>query len=247
MISKLEVVRTYNNLTFNNLYADNEFDKITEITFDYDFNQLVKHFPPKLTTLNFLSYQLNLDDLPRGLIKLRVGNDFNNPVNNLPDSLEILDLGDEFNKPVDSLPNSLKHLSLGYSFNQPIDMLPNSLVSLYISDEQSGSYFNQTVDNLPNSLENLSLGSEFNQPIDNLPCSIIKLSLGENFNQPINNFIINKKHNQKYFNPSLLLTLGSKFNQYINNEFNIPLTIYFIDNNKYNKIKNVLIHKFSPP
>ena len=68
------------------------------------------------------------------------------------------------------------------------------------------------------------------------------LELGISFNQQINNFILCKKKNENYSNQNLKLRLGCGFYQPIVNESNIPLEIIFIDNYRYKKIPNVIIH-----
>jgi hypothetical protein len=81
--------------------------------------------------------------------------DFNQPLlSSCPPFLTSLKLGDIFNQSVDNLPQSLTELHLGKYFDQPADYLPSSLTKLHLCSDD----FNHHVDHLPNSLLELILG-----------------------------------------------------------------------------------------
>jgi hypothetical protein len=63
---------------------------------------------------------------------LRLGEYFNQPIDNLPNSITHLELGLRFNQSIDNLPNSITYLKLGSKFNKPINNLPNSIIGIYV-------------------------------------------------------------------------------------------------------------------
>jgi hypothetical protein len=102
--------------------------KITHLIFGEKFNQLI-------------------NNLPLGLLYLKFGYYFNQPINEniLPNSLTHLIFGYEFNQTINInvLSNSLTHLTFGYNFNQLINenILPNSLKEIIIEQYQQKLLF----------------------------------------------------------------------------------------------------------
>lgn len=148
-----------------------------------EFNQPLP-LPPSLSRLTFWAdSQFNQPlDLPQGLLVLKLGQDFNQPLLALPSSLKQLRLGDAFNQALELSSTCLEYLDMWSNcrFDEPLDQLPDSLLTL-----RTGQKFNQSLDKLPQSLTSLTLGYSFEQPIDCLPATLRVLRLGSNFNLPI--------------------------------------------------------------
>lgn len=76
-----------------------------------------------------------VDDLPRGLKDLILGDKFNNPINNLPQKLEYLHLGKSFSHPINLIPNTIKRLYLSDDFSHQIIRLPKNIESIILSSQ----------------------------------------------------------------------------------------------------------------
>lgn len=144
------------------------------LTIPFDFNEELKDLACNTKIIIFdqhfgkrSKFNKLLDNLPKKIIYLKLGDSFNQKVDNLPNSLTYLKFGWHFNQNVDNLPNSLTHLKFGSDFSQKVDNLPYSLTHLTL-----GIDFDQSVDNLPNSLTHLKLKTDFNRSLNNLPSSI---------------------------------------------------------------------------
>lgn len=196
--------------------------KIKDNTNGYVLPSTVKSLKLAISTrmdINFLSEGLEklsfehsfdkIPKLPKSLIELDLGPDFNLPIKKLPKKLKKLKIRGNYSHDLEkSLPSQLTELILvnnrniipmdNRGFNKSIDFLPKTLKVLHII-----SNFNQKVDSLPSSLEELYLGSAFNQPVDNLPSGLKKLFLGDSFDLPLDVL------------PSSLeeLYLGTRFNK----------------------------------
>jgi len=161
--------------------------------------------PPSLTELELKLWESvpmeNLPDLPLGLLTLRLGDRFDQPIrgDRLPASLTALLFPPEgmFNQPLAGvrLPDSLTELRFGAEFNQPLEgvRLPASLRLLQLGDS-----FNQSLEEVdfPAGLTALHLDSadqhnqplgQFNQPVERvrLPAGLTSLRFGANFDQPV--------------------------------------------------------------
>ncbi len=148
------------------------------------------------------SRKINIDKLPKNLVKLELDCNFNQTVDNLPKKITHLTFELKFNQPVDNLPNTIKYLTFGRDFDQCVDDLPKKITRLIF-----GCFFNQPVNSLPNSITHLTFGKYFNQPVYNLPQSVTHLKFGDGFNQPVNKLPENITH----------LKFGDYFNQPVNN------------------------------
>lgn len=134
------------------------------------FDQPLHLLPHTITDLRVASKYFNqsVDHLPQALKTLQIGDDvssdsvFNQPINNLPKGLLNLKICGAFNQSVDKLPPQLLQLDLYSSiFNQSIDRIPHTIISLELPDE-----FNQEIKRLPKYLQYLifgSINSQFNQ------------------------------------------------------------------------------------
>ena len=148
------------------------------------FNEPLPPLPSTLTSLHLSNpFNQSMDTcLPRSLLFLCTGSDFNQPISSLPPKLLRLTLGSSFTQLVDNLPKSLTHLSFGSDFNQPIEFLPPNLTHLCL-----GERFDRPVDYLPPSLLSLTFGEHFNNPIPHYPPKLTHLTFGNRFNQSLTN------------------------------------------------------------
>ncbi len=156
---------------------NNSVDKLPStlkyLELGYNFNKTIDSLPSDLEELVISSKMFNypVNNLPTGLKKLTLGFTFNQEVEFLP-GLTYLKLGNEFNKPLDNLPNTLESLFLGDEFNNFIDNLPNKLKKLSIQS----TVFNKSIDKIPDSIKYLKIGHDcsnnFKQRIHKLPKSL---------------------------------------------------------------------------
>jgi hypothetical protein len=109
---------------------------INKIVFSDKFNQPIKDFPFSIKHLEFGEgfnqnlYGLKYNDV---LGYLRVGRDFNQPLDNLNENLTKLIIeSDKFNFPLTNLPRYLKKLVLGTGFNQILFNLPRTIETIEI-------------------------------------------------------------------------------------------------------------------
>lgn len=99
--------------------------KLTHLTLNWDFNQIISYYPSTLIYLKFgWDYNQTVYNLPKNLKYLIFGFKYNTPVYDLPDSLIYLQFGFNYNHYVDKWPKKLKYLKFGWEFNQPLLNLP---------------------------------------------------------------------------------------------------------------------------
>ena len=183
---------------------------ITHILFGKNFDQSIENLPIKLTHLRFgewddiCKFNNDIDNLPIGLEelcfseqswfnkkinklpaklkKLKLGNNFNQSLDNLPKYLEKLEIYSfTFDFKLNNLPNSLKILDLDGKYNKTLDFLPNSLCILRIPD-----YYNKPLNNLPNNLEELTIENyEYSHNLHNLPNSLKKLIISKRLEKQV--------------------------------------------------------------
>jgi hypothetical protein len=164
------------------------------------FNEKIENIPKKLETLIFgieSKFDNSIDSLSNAKkLKtkiLKLGSDFNQPINNLPKNLKVLKLSGDYNQPINNLPKKLKTLVLGSSFNQFIDNLPTSLRKLKF---MGLSCFDQSINNFLESTVNLKILilDNFKKSIDNLPENLKILRLNNQYSEiEINNPLKNLK------------------------------------------------------
>ena len=142
---------------FNATINLSELDKLEDITFGANFNQVVSK-----------------DNLPKNLKKLKLGLNFLRKIEDLPISINELILDNRFNSTI-ILPPNLISLTVGDSFNQDI-ILNDNLESITF-----GYHFNKSLI-LSKSLKKLSLSGKFNQDIE-LNDTLEELTLGQTFNK----------------------------------------------------------------
>jgi hypothetical protein len=166
---------------------------------ELDFSKLLCNNIKQIKCNAFGSrYNQFCDNLPTNLTTLKLGHDFNKPLDCLPHSLTELFFDYEFNQYIDKLPSNLLKLRLGYRFNKPVNFLPPNLTEI-----DFGKEFNQYVVHLPQNLTKLSFGYDFNQCVDYLPQKLVRLRFGKKFNQQVDRLPKNLKQ----------LTFGKEFNQ----------------------------------
>lgn len=196
--------------------------------------------PTKLETLIFGS-NFNKDvngALPKSLIKLKFGCDFNNKIydGTIPDKVKYLEFGECFDQDIyNKIPESVTHLTFGNISNINIkNKIPNSVTHLtfgkkkynFKTNASINSKFNQCIkDCIPKSVTHLILQGKFNQNIKGcIPNSVTHLTLGGEFKQDLKgcfhnglthlvlygSFPLNLKGNL----PDTIthLTLGAEFN-----------------------------------
>lgn len=160
------------------------------------------YIPPTLKQLT-IDGQIKhpLEFVPFGLEELKLGNNFNDSVDNiLLNSLKKLHFGDKFDK-IFSIPNALEELYIGDSYNKPLLMLPSTLRILNI-----GSSYNYPLI-LSRNLEILILGNSYNQPFKKSCWSLKVLIIGDAFCQDLIDTDI-----ENLFPYLEKLVLGNKFN-----------------------------------
>ena len=98
---------------------------LTNMIFDWEFNQPVDNLPKSLTHLTFgFAFNQRVDNLPENLTHLTFGWKFNQPVDNLPKNLIYLKFDSEqFNQPANNLPVSLKEIVI-YKKQEHLIKLP---------------------------------------------------------------------------------------------------------------------------
>jgi len=153
---------------------------------NFDLEQPLDRLPADLTELDLtLSwFYHHMARLPRRLLSLTLGRNFDQPLHALPSRLTRLDLdnANRFNRPLDNLPESLQVLILSRDFDYPLQQLPSSLRVLRFHPD---CRFNYPLPPLPDSLSVLDLGNSFNQPLMRLPRGLTDLDLGFEFNHPL--------------------------------------------------------------
>jgi len=191
--------------------------------------------PEKITHLEFnrfnqqLFCEHNVSLLPRNLIHLNLGRNFNQPICNkldkkvLPDSIIYLFLGEEFDEFIGNidgesfLPRNLLDIDLGRKFDKPIGSNGKSFLPEGISKLDFDYYFNQPIENyIPKGVTSIKFGNFFNQQIcttdgkPSLPDGLIYLEFGCAFNRPICN-------DTTFFLPNSIqiLKFGKNFNNFI--------------------------------
>lgn len=110
----------------------------------------------------------NTTTLPRSLLRLHLGENFNRPCSfSGCSALQYLHLGARFNRPLPTsqLPSSLRYLHLGVDFDQPFSIagLPRSLHTLIFSERYSTEIGSLYL--LPASLRFLLLPPSYQPPI----------------------------------------------------------------------------------
>ena len=129
-------------------------------------------------------------DLPKNLLSLTFGHEFNQSLVNVkfPSCLQFLTFGRSFNKSLVNveLPSSLECLTFGELFNQSLEhvILPAGLKCLTLGDGFNQMFANVT---LPASLQSLKFGAAFDYQLGSLPDSLESLTLGLSFNQSLQN------------------------------------------------------------
>lgn len=162
-------------------------DHITQIDMGYLYNVQIKKWPNNLKDLVIgNNYHYSLDNLPQNLQLLCMNG--SSKIDNLPEGLIELRIGGEFKNSIDNLPSNLRFLQIGGNFSQKLDNLPKSLESLYIVDRYYGS-----LDNLPENLISLEINNSYNKPLDFLPRNLKRLVLFD-FCNSVANFPNGLKH-----------------------------------------------------
>ncbi len=218
-------------------------DSIEHIVIGYEsvYGQVEK-FPSKLKKLEFnpgTKFNGNLDNLPNGIetIKFWAGSSFDLLVDNLPSNLLKLNLGDGYNQPVDNLPEHLTHLVFGdlgnecmeSRFNQSINNLPRNLKVIAL-----GYNFSQSIDNLPDSVQILCLlNPNYNILINKLPRNLKEIWIYNNKSDDIYD------HYEIDIDYSDILDTEYDLIPNKNQDFNY-LVNYFL---KYDKKRNVFVPK----
>jgi FNIP Repeat len=109
-------------------------------------------------------------------------NNLSDPINSSATSVIdedlILRMGKDFNEPIEHLLNGLKGIEMNYNFAQPTSF-PDSLKYLKMENK----YHFDLV--LPRNLETLILGSQCNVELSQLPTSLKKLEIGDEYMFPV--------------------------------------------------------------
>ncbi len=150
-------------------------DDVKTVTFSkFDGSWAGVRLPSTLENLEFYRSDpvVRIDSLPKGLIKLSLGETTDEPVHQLPPQLQILNLGFNFNQPI-LLPSTLRELEFSSDFNQLIDRWPPRLESL-----KFGFAYNQPTYDLPATLLTLAFSFSYDHPIENLPKGLKSLDIG---------------------------------------------------------------------
>jgi hypothetical protein len=192
---------------------------LTEIFFDWGFNQCVDYLPQKLTQIRFgILFNQKVNVLPQSLTHIIFNRDFNQKVDNLPKNLTYLFFGNNFNQKVNNLPKNLFCLIFGNSFNQKINNLPKSLFHI-----DFGYKFTQNIYRIPKSINELSLYNN-NEYINNIPNHIIKIYI------KYSNSNIDKKIENLPPSIKEIIIQHEIFKKYIKIPFGCILTIKKLNN-----------------
>jgi hypothetical protein len=172
---------------------------LTHLTFGFDFNLVVNHWPQNVTHLTFgYTFNLPVKKLPKSLIHLIFGKQFNQAFNDPPPALQLLHFGRDFKQSIENLPNTLQtlltftsgpitlppclstlhHCSITNNLNGP---LPHTIKTLTISGG------NDSIDFSTLSLTHLKLldTATFSPPLDRLPGTLQNLNICGNWNGPL--------------------------------------------------------------
>ncbi len=183
-INRLRLMRTYKS-SINNIpdsiteleissYIDKKINKLPKnLTHFYKKGKLsnkIDIFPDSLIDLRIDNYPHHLDNLPKNLKQLYIGDILS--INNLPNQITHITILSDIE--IEDLPESVKYLNLEGNFNHPIDNLPRNLVRLKIGDS-----FNHPINNLPHNLNELEIGNSFNQRIEHLPSNLEYIRFGK--------------------------------------------------------------------
>lgn len=187
------------------------FKNLKCVVFDKNFNSDIHGLPHGITHLTFGTYfDKPIYDLvhrvsliPHTVTHLTFGDRFNQPIKGLPKSVICLVFGHDFNGPVDGLlPTGLKKLVFDSKFNYPIDNLPSELEELTLGNFYTGqlnnlpkklicftmisiSRLSTNLNSLPHSIKHLVLGVNPNIEMKNLPPNLTHLTIGKYHDIPI--------------------------------------------------------------
>ncbi len=154
---------------YDNLQRDMKtFNKIKNIVFTSDFNNIINIFPNSLISIIFIwnsRYNQPLPSLQDTNVKLiRFGNYYNLPLLSLQNTkLKYIQFGEYYNQPLPSLQNTkIKYIKFGNNYNQPLPSLQYTNIKYII------------------------FGWEYNQPLPSLQYTRIKyIRFGEYYNQSL--------------------------------------------------------------
>ena len=150
------------------------FDQIKFLQTAYLHN-----IPSSLVRLTLLERYDHLGlplSFPDTLVDLTVHGKSKMPVEHFPRTLTRLKIIEQFNQPLTFLPTGLKQLFISsHTFNQPIDNLPPQLETLSLL---GCSQFEQPANNLPKTLKILRLPLSYSIPVSSLAPGLIELRLG---------------------------------------------------------------------
>jgi hypothetical protein len=139
-------------------------------------------YAERLRDSEFDAYSLIVNVLPKTLIYLKFGRNFNQNMFGLPRSLQQLELSGIYDKEILNLPITLTHL-VGIDKGFGPEELPGSITHLAFHDSFNASIFGvkKWEDKWPRTLINLDLGNGFSNDIGHLPKYLTHLNLGKSY------------------------------------------------------------------
>ena len=164
-------------------FKDTDFSHITSMVIEKFHHSDSVHLPPNLIKLSICDYYSihGISGLPASLIYLDLGNKYNAHLKNLPPGLVEIRLGRGFNQPliinipiriiiingcfdhpIDNLPDSTLIIDIWGSFKQPIRHLPPRLLDFKIP----GGSFNHFIPIFPDTIETMFIGKAFTKAFD---------------------------------------------------------------------------------
>jgi hypothetical protein len=157
---------------FYNLYIN--FPKYLYSLFLINCLYVLTNLPIGLHDLELIScYNIKkIENLPKGLKKLKINSMVIDKIENLPDGLKHLDLNMNYISKIEGLPNGLKYFNISSNPIKEIENLPNDLQILYIR----GTSIDK-IKNLPQNLKELYIKYTKIKKIENLPKSLELLEL----------------------------------------------------------------------
>jgi hypothetical protein len=163
---------------YYNLPIDNLPSSLTHLELGYVFNRPICKFPIKLQYLTFgAGYAQPINNLPPDLVSIEFPSycAFNESIDVLPKNLLFLKLGSNFDKEITKLPDKITelHLNLNYKY---FSTLPEGDYILYI--RAFGSVINyKPIDNLPIWIKTIKIPTEYAGLIQKIPfgCKVYDL------------------------------------------------------------------------
>lgn len=135
-----------------------DYDLFTNVTVSVD-NKLPKRFPKNMKMLTILSSTFSRH-IPDTVTHLFFGDEFDQDMEhvNIPKNIVFLKFGKNFNHKLNPLPVGLNVLILGHKFDQDLSgVIPNGINDIII-----GKTFKREINGvLPSGLQNLVIGSHY--------------------------------------------------------------------------------------